>query len=138
MSFAHRHLLGIEQLSPADITAILDWEYACIGDYHEDLSYSLSPVFATYRDGTLMFSDLYEREEFIAAYESASGRTVNRKTLHFYDVLTALKTYVVATAHSLSAARRKQNHQDVLLTFVSATNVIFVNELQRLLFEESR
>lgn len=118
-------------------TAILDWEYACIGDYHEDISYSLSPVFASDHDGTAMVSDLFRREEFIDAYESQSGRKINRKTLHFYDVLTSLKTYVIVAAHGLSAVRRKQNHQDVLLTFVASTNPIFVNELHRLLFREN-
>jgi aminoglycoside phosphotransferase (APT) family kinase protein len=117
----------------ARITAVLDWELARIGDFHEDLAYSLLQVFGTWEGGLFRASDLYPREEMIRAYESASGRSVNRKTLHYYDVLSAWKVYIVVAANGLSAARHKHNHQDVLLSFVGATAPMFANDLCRLL-----
>ena len=115
------------------ITALLDWELARIGDFHEDLAWVLMPVFGTIEDGVFRASDLFEREEFITAYEAASGRTVNRRTLHFYEVLSSWKCLIIVGANGLAAARARQNHQDVLLTFLSATTALFTDDLCRLL-----
>lgn len=116
------------------ITAILDWELARIGDFHEDLGWVLTRLFGTFdEDGTFRASDLFEREEFITEYERRSGRTVNRKTLHFYDVLSNYKCYVIVAANGLAAARSQNNHQDVLLTFLGAAEPVFADELAELL-----
>ena len=117
-----------------EITAILDWELARIGDFHEDLAWVLMQVFGTFdEDGVFRASDLFEREEFITEYEKRSGRTVNRKTLHFYDVMSSWKCYVIVAANGLAAARSQHNHQDVLLTFLGATSAVFEGDLVRLM-----
>ena len=114
------------------IVAVLDWELARIGDYHEDLAWVLMQVFGTFENGAFRASDLYARGEFIAAYEAASGRTVNRTTLHYYDVMSSWKTYVIVVASGMAAARHQHNHQDVLLTFLAATGAMFTDDLVRL------
>jgi aminoglycoside phosphotransferase (APT) family kinase protein len=116
-----------------EITAVLDWELARIGDYHEDIAWVLMQIFGTFEDGVFRASDLYGREEFITAYEAASGRTVNRTTLHYYDVMSSWKTYIIVAANGMSAARAQHNHQDVLLTFLAAAAPLFTNDLCRLL-----
>lgn len=119
------------------ITAILDWELARIGDFHEDLAWVLMRVFGTVdADGVFRASDLFEREAFIAAYEAASGRTVNRATLHYYEVLSSLKCLVIVAANGLAVARAQHNHQDVLLTFLAAAGPLFQADLCRLLSKE--
>jgi aminoglycoside phosphotransferase (APT) family kinase protein len=118
-----------------EITAVLDWEMARIGDYHEDLAWVLIQIFGTYEEGVFRASDLYGREEFITAYETATGRVVNLRTLHYYDVMSSWKTYIITAANGMSAARAQHNHQDVLLTFLAAANVLFSNDLCRLLGE---
>ena len=116
------------------ITALLDWELARIGDFHEDLGWVLMQVFGTIDpDGTFRASDLFEREEFITEYEKRSGRTVNRKTLHYYDVMSSWKCNIIVAANGLAAARSQHNHQDVLLTFLGATSPMFSHDLVRLL-----
>lgn len=120
------------------ITALLDWEMARIGDFHEDLAWVLMQVFGTFdkssgENGTFRASDLFEREEFIALYEQRSGRTVNRKTLHYYDVMSSWKCYIIVAANGMAAARAQHNHQDVLLTFLAATSAMFADDLCRLL-----
>lgn len=116
------------------ITALLDWELARIGDFHEDLGWVLMQVFGTIdTDGTFRASDLFEREEFITAYEARSGRSVNRKTLHYYDVMSSWKCNIIVAANGLAAARSQHNHQDVLLTFLGATSPMFSHDLVRLL-----
>lgn len=117
------------------MTALLDWELARIGDFHEDLGWVLMDIFGTHVDGVFRASDLYEREEFITAYEAASGRTVNRATLHYYDVMASWKCNIIVAANGLAAARSQQNHQDVLLTFLGTTTPMFANDLCRLLSE---
>lgn len=118
-----------------DITAILDWELARIGDRHEDLAWVLMPVFATF-EGRFRASDLYGREEFIRAYEAASGHRVDRTKLHFYEVLSAYKCYVIVAACGVSVARACHNHQDVLLTFLAGAGPLFTSDLCRLLKED--
>jgi aminoglycoside phosphotransferase (APT) family kinase protein len=116
-----------------EIVAMLDWELARIGDFHEDLGWVLMQIFGTFENGKFRASDLYEREEFIAAYERASGRKVNRRTLHFYDVMSSWKTYVIVVGTGMSVARAQHNHQDVLLTFLAAAGAMFTGDLCRLL-----
>lgn len=117
-----------------EVTALLDWELARIGDYHEDLGWVLMEIFGSFdSDGTFRASDLFEREEFITEYERRSGRAVNRDTLHYYDVMSSWKCNVIVAANGLAAARSQHNHQDVLLTFLGAAAPMFANDLVRLL-----
>jgi aminoglycoside phosphotransferase (APT) family kinase protein len=108
---------------------------ARIGDFHEDIGWILMQIFGSYEDGVFRASDLYGREDFITAYEAASGRIVNRETLHYYDVMSSWKCYIITASNGMSAARSQHNHQDVLLTFLAAANVLFSNDLCRLLGE---
>src|SRR3546814_7017679 len=83
-----------------EITALLDWELARIGDFHEDLGWVLMQIFGAFDgDGAFRASDLFEREEFIIGYERRSGRTVNRRTLHYYDVMASWKCNVIVVAN---------------------------------------
>lgn len=118
-----------------EITAILDWELARIGDFHEDLAWVLMQIFGIWEDGEFRASDLFGREEFINEYEKRSGRTVDRSVLHYYDVLSSYKCYIIVGANGLAAARSQHNHQDVLLTFLATTNAMFAGDLVRLLSE---
>ena len=116
------------------ITALLDWELARIGDFHEDLAWVLIEIFGSFDDeGVFRASDLFEREEFVTEYERRSGRSVNRDTLHYYDVMSSWKCNVIVAANGLAAARSQHNHQDVLLTFLGAAAPMFANDLVRLL-----
>lgn len=115
------------------ITALLDWELARIGDFHEDIAWVLMQIFGSWEDGEFRASDLFGREEFINEYERRSGRTINRTTLHYYDVMSSYKCYVICGGNGLAAARSQHNHQDVLLTFLGAATSMFAGDLVRLL-----
>ena len=115
------------------IEAMLDWELARIGDFHEDLGWILMQVFGTFDNGMFRASDLYVREEFIQAYEGATDRQVDRKTLHYYDVFSSWKCYVIVNGTGMSVARAQHNHQDILLTFLGATGAMFLADICRLL-----
>lgn len=115
------------------ISALLDWELARIGDFHEDIAWVLMQIFGTWENGDFRASDLFGREEFITKYERRSGRTINRRTLHYYDVLASYKCYIICGGNGLAAARSQHNHQDVLLTFLGAATPMFAGDLARLL-----
>ncbi len=116
------------------VTAMLDWEMAHIGDFHADLGWMLQPVFGTRIDGVFRVGDIFAgEEEFIAAYEAVSGNRVNRDTLHYFKVFNNWKSYILVGALGMRAAREQHNHQDVLLTFLAATSPMFVADLARLL-----
>lgn len=120
-----------------EITAILDWELAHIGDYHEDLAWSLVEIFgARDEEGQYLCSNLMREDEFIEHYERATGRSVNRRTLHFYRILLAWSVVAMAS-NGLSAANNHHNHQDILLTWLSMVTPPLLDELTRLLLEES-
>ena len=116
------------------ITALLDGVLARIGDFPEDLAWVLVRVVGTFDDdGLFRASDLFEREEFLAAYAERTGRTINRATLHFYELLSSWKCYIICAANGLAAARSQGNHQDVLLTFLAGATPVFADDLVQLL-----
>ena len=118
------------------MTAMLDWELARVGDHHEDIGWFLMELFGYFENGQFRAGDLFEREEFLTAYEAKSGRKINRATLHYYDVMASWKCYIITAANGLSAARAQHNHQDVLLTFLASAAPLFANDLCRLLSKE--
>lgn len=120
------------------ITAILDWELAHIGDFHEDLGWAIQRMYSTVEDGTRLVTGLMPREELLAAYETASGRTVSPATLHFYEVLCAYKSTVATLASSVRAAAARHNHQDVLLSWLASCGYVFVSRLCELIEEGPR
>ncbi|MFC4292581.1 phosphotransferase family protein [Sphingorhabdus arenilitoris] len=122
-----------------EITAMLDWEMCYLGDYHDDLAWLLQPVFGSKIDGIFRASDLLPPREMIAAYEAASGNIVNPKSLHYFTVFNAWKSYILVAALGMRSARHAHNHQDVLLTLLAGTGPLFVHDLARLLqMEESQ
>ena len=121
------------------ITAILDWELAHIGDFHEDIAWSLVEIFgARAEDGTYLCSNLMSVDDYIAHYEAATGRTVNRKTLLFYRVLLAWSVIAMAMGTGIAAAKAKHSHQDILLTWLSGVTHPLIDEISRLLIEENK
>jgi aminoglycoside phosphotransferase (APT) family kinase protein len=120
----------------AKITAILDWEWAHLGDFHEDLGWMLQDLYMTHQDGKAFACGLMERAELIEAYEAASGRVVNHETLRWYEIYCAFKCYTITLATSIKAARDGANHQDVLLSWMAPVGYRFATELCSMIREE--
>ena len=121
-----------------EMTAILDWELAHIGDFHEDIAYSLEPLFCS-RDGggELLVGSTMPVSIFLGGYAERSGRTIDPAVLHWYQVLTSFKLSVMNFASGARAARDGTNHQSALLGFLSACNVGLSGTLCRLLEGQS-
>jgi len=64
------------------LTAVLDWEFAHLGDPVEDLGASCMGLHAT--NGLCM--GLMAREEFLKGYERRAGRSVDRELVKFWEI----------------------------------------------------
>ena len=95
-----------------DITAVLDWELAHIGDPLEDLAWALDPLWAT-KNG--LAAGMLPFDEAIGIWESASGRTFDPATFKWWSLFSSVKGLGVW----LSCARRfHDNHEpDPILAF---------------------
>lgn len=103
------------------ITAVLDWELAHIGDFHEDIAYSFEPLFGQRApDGRLMVGSMMSTDELVERYQALTGRVVNPATLHWYQVLTSYKLLMMNHTSSIIAARDGTNHQNALLGYLAA------------------
>jgi aminoglycoside phosphotransferase (APT) family kinase protein len=72
------------------VHAVLDWELAHVGDPAEDLTWMCIPP---WRFGELdhPVGGFGQREDLLAAYESASGRSIDAARLKWWDVLGSLR-----------------------------------------------
>lgn len=74
------------------ITAMLDWELAHIGDPMEDLGWACMRFWS----GGGLAVGLLPREELLRRYEQRCGIPVDRRRVHFYEVLGTVKMAVIA------------------------------------------
>lgn len=96
-----------------EITVLLDWELAWIGDRHLDLAYALQPLFIEEEDGRNYHCGLLERDEFIARFEAASGLPVDHDRLAYYEVFVSWRNLVTTIAGGGRSAVSRKTHQDV-------------------------
>lgn len=75
-----------------EITAVLDWEMAHIGDPLEDLAWSLDPLWS--RDLKLA-GRLLPREEAISIWQAASGIKVDRDVFKWWQVFASVKALAI-------------------------------------------
>jgi aminoglycoside phosphotransferase (APT) family kinase protein len=88
--------IGNLLVGPEGLNAVIDWEFAHVGDPHEDLAW---PCVRDWRFGNdaLHVGGVGELAPYLAAYESASGRTVDRITLRWWEIMGNLRW--AATCH---------------------------------------
>ena len=118
--------------SDKEITAILDWELAHIGDFHEDLAWIICHKGVT-PEGQVMASGLMTPEELCRRYTELTGRDVDQQALYFYRVLSVYKCVVICLATSAKTAGLAHSHQDVLLSWLTSAGHSFSAELLELL-----
>lgn len=107
-----------------EMTAVLDWELAHFGDFHEDVSYSLEPLFCSRNaQGEPLVASMITVDAFLEGYAARSGRTIDPVVLHWYRVLNGFKLSLMNFASGVRAARDGTNHQSAFLGFLSACHV---------------
>jgi aminoglycoside phosphotransferase (APT) family kinase protein len=107
-----------------EMTAVLDWELAHIGDFHEDVAYALEPLFCS-RDaqGKPLVASMMLGNAYLDGYAQRSGRVIDPKVLLWYQVLTSFKLSLMNFASGVRAARDGTNHQSAFLGFLAACHV---------------
>lgn len=119
-----------------EFTAVLDWELAHIGDFHEDIAWTMQKLFGAWgEDGTFLVSGLLPREAFISQYEAASGNRIDPARLRYYEVLNAYKCAVMDLGQAMRASIAGNNHQEVVLTWLGSAGAVFLGDMVRLIRE---
>ncbi|MGI9124560.1 MAG: phosphotransferase family protein [Mycobacterium sp.] len=77
------------------LAAVLDWELVHLGEIYEDLAWFCVRAWRFGAPATLAAGGLGSLDDFIGAYEQASGTTVDRAALHWWLVLATLKWGVI-------------------------------------------
>lgn len=80
---------GNLMVTPAGISAVLDWELAHIGPAVYDLAWLCTPSWRFQRP-ELPVGGFGTREDLIAGYEAAGGRPVDRAELHAWEVFQTM------------------------------------------------
>lgn len=121
-----------------EMTAILDWELAHVGDFHEDIAYSLEPLFCS-RDqqGQPLVASMMPVRTFVDGYTERSGRVIDPVVLHWYRVFNSFKLALMNFASGTRAARDGTNHQSAFLGYLAACHVGLSGTLCNLLEGES-
>jgi aminoglycoside phosphotransferase (APT) family kinase protein len=88
--------IGNLLVGPEGLNAVIDWEFAHVGDPHEDLAW---PCVRDWRFGSdaLHVGGVGELTPYLSAYESAAGRTIDRSTLRWWEIMGNLRW--AATCH---------------------------------------
>ena len=77
------------------LAAVLDWEAVHVGDIHEDLAWFCVRAWRFGAPASMAAGGLGSLEEFVAAYETAGGATVDREALRWWLVLGTLKWGII-------------------------------------------
>ena len=121
----------------ARISAWLDWELGRIGDRHQDLAWTTSRAFGHFaEDGkTFLTCGLMPEQDFLEAYEKASGLSVNAKSVHWYKVFNGYMMATLMHATCYRIARGGKTHQDVLITWIMGIGHMLQEEMRSLIEE---
>jgi aminoglycoside phosphotransferase (APT) family kinase protein len=90
-----------------DVSAMLDWELAHLGDPLEDLGWVTNP----YRSREHQIPGLWEREQIVEHYAAESGFTVGEAELRWWNVLSC---YKLATIILTGVSVFVEGHFDVI------------------------
>ena len=106
--------IGNLLVGPDGLRAVIDWEFAHIGDPLEDVAW---PCVRDWRFGndTLRVGGVGALEPYVTAYEAASGRAVDRSALRYWEIMGNLRW--AATCHS--QAQRHLSGADPSVEFAS-------------------
>lgn len=77
-------------VGPEGLRAVIDWEFAHVGDPLEDVAW---PCVRDWRFGRdeLRVGGVGDLEPYLAAYEQASGRGVDRQAVRYWEIMGNLK-----------------------------------------------
>ncbi|MDT5359492.1 MAG: hypothetical protein QOC69_1254 [Mycobacterium sp.] len=81
--------------SPARLAAVLDWELTHAGEVYEDLAWFCIRAWRFGAPRALGAGGLGSIEDFLRAYEEASGTALDRTAMHWWLILSTLRWGVI-------------------------------------------
>jgi aminoglycoside phosphotransferase (APT) family kinase protein len=98
--------IGNVLVGPQGLNAVLDWEFAHLGDPYEDVAWLLVRAWRFGKDA-LEAGGIAERETWLRAYERASGRNLDRAVVTYWEIVGNVKW-------AIGARMQAQRHLDGL------------------------
>jgi aminoglycoside phosphotransferase (APT) family kinase protein len=95
----HDFRTGNYLLDGAELTGILDWEFAAWGDPHEDIGWFCSKGWRFARLDREA-GGIADRAPFYRGYENESGAVIDPLRVHFWEVLASVRWAVIALQQS--------------------------------------
>ncbi|MEO1288049.1 MAG: phosphotransferase family protein [Chloroflexota bacterium] len=81
------------------LTAVIDWEFGHIGNPDEELGYLCMRDWR-FGNGHYRAAGLTDRETFLQAYETASGRTVSRESVDWWEVMGNIRWGIICMSQA--------------------------------------
>ncbi|MDQ2996955.1 MAG: phosphotransferase family protein, partial [Chloroflexota bacterium] len=88
--------IGNLLVGPEGLNAVIDWEFAHVGDPHEDLAWACVRDWR-FGNAALHVGGIGELAPYLATYESAAGREIDRNALRWWEIMGNLRW--AATCH---------------------------------------
>ncbi len=99
--------IGNVMVNAAGLAAVADWEFCHVGDPAEELGYLCMRDWR-FGNGRMRLGGIGEREPFLRAYESASGRSIDRAAVDWWELLGNIRWGAIC----LSQAERHLSGRD--------------------------
>jgi aminoglycoside phosphotransferase (APT) family kinase protein len=116
----HDYRTGNYMLDGADLTGILDWEFAGWGDPHEDIGWFCCKGWRFARLDREA-GGIADRAPFYRGYERESGRTIDPQRVFFWEVLASVRWAIIALQQSDRYLIGGERNLDLALTGRRAT-----------------
>jgi aminoglycoside phosphotransferase (APT) family kinase protein len=117
-----------------EMTAVLDWELAHLGDRHEDLAMLLDPLYGERdEDGSFLAAGLLPPETLLSEYARLSGLPVDPERIRYYQVFTSWRSAVISASTASRCAAGEKTHADILLAWVASCCWPIMGSMQKLL-----
>jgi aminoglycoside phosphotransferase (APT) family kinase protein len=113
------------------LVAVLDWEFANIGDAHEDIGWFCARCWRFGADDKEA-GGIAAREAFIGAYERACGRRIDRARVRYFEAMAHARWAVIA----LQQAERHDSGRQPSLELALTGHVVPELELELLRMTE--
>lgn len=133
MTFIHGDFrLGNILVDENGLAAVIDWEFAHVGDPDEELGYLCMRDWR-FGEGTKRAAGLTDRESFIKAYETASGRSVNRAAVNWWEVMGNIRWGIICMSQANRHLREGSEEQSVELASLGRRSAEMQYESLRLI-----
>jgi len=118
-------------LDTGAITTLLDWEMVRLGDRHEDITYTMSPLMGSIdAKGELLVAGFFPVDEYLDRYRARSTLPIDADRVRYFRLYSFWKQVIITYASSHRAVLERKTHQDIL---VGASAMVAPPVLQSLL-----